>query len=443
MTHRIDLPYGHTALSLDLPDVESCRLLPQRPPVTAATPDSACAPPSGVTSAALENPIGTPRLADVVRPGERIAIVISDVTRPCPTADLLPPLLSELAHARVGDEDILIVSALGSHRAQSDEERTRLVGPDIFRRIRCIDSDIEDVTPVGRTRRSTPIEVFTPVVRADRRIGVGNIEYHYLAGYSGGYKAVVPGVCSLRTIEANHSLMVQAGAESGQIDGNPVREDIDEAGALIGVDFVLNVILDPAEWGASSEEHHAISAVAGHPIEAHREGCAQLNAFGRAPLPWLADVVLVSAGGFPKDVNLYQAQKALDHARLAVRPGGTIILVAECPEGLGHRVFAEWMLSGQTPDQLIGRIRERFVLGGHKAAAVALAQKRASIALVSSLPAGQCRAMGFLPYASPAEALADALAHVVIMPWGGSVLPVVKPCEGSKPSQGSARSERR
>jgi len=298
--------------------------------------------------------------------------------------------------------------------------------------------------------------VFTPVVRADRRIGVGTIEYHYFAGYSGGYKAVVPGVCSLRTIEANHSLMVQAGAESGQIDGNPVREDIDEAGARVGVDFVLNVILDPAgrprkavgTHGASSEEHHALSAVAGHPIEAHREGCAQLNAFGCAPLPWLADVVLVSAGGFPKDINLYQAQKALDHARLAVRPGGTIILVAECPEGLGHGVFAEWMLSGQTPDQLIRRIRERFVLGGHKAAAVALAQKRASIALVSSLPADRCRAMGLVPYASPVEALADALARtpaparVALMPQGGSALPVVNSGEGSKPSQGSARSER-
>jgi len=124
MTNRVDLPYGHTALSLDLPDAEYCRLLPRRPPVLAATPD--------VASAALENPIGAPRLADVMRPGERIAIVISDVTRPCPTADLLPPLLAELARAGVGDEDILIVSGLGSHRAQSDEERARLVGPDIF-----------------------------------------------------------------------------------------------------------------------------------------------------------------------------------------------------------------------------------------------------------------------------------------------------------------------
>ena len=415
MINRIDLPYGHTTLSAHLPEAEYCLLVPQRSPAAADTRAAA--------SAALQNPIDSPRLRDMARAGESIAIAVPDTTRPCPTRDLLPPLLSELSQAGVKDEDVVIVSGLGSHRAQTDEERARLVGEDVFRRFRCIDSDPNDVVFLGRTRRGTPVEVFTPVVQADRRICVGNLEYHYFAGYSGGYKALAPGVCSVRTIEANHSWMVAPGAQTGQIEGNPVREDIDEAGARVGADFILNVILD--------EDHRAVSAVAGHPVAAHRAGCRQLNAFGRASLPWPADVVLVSAGGFPKDINLYQAQKALDNARVAVRPGGTIILVAECPEGLGHGVFGEWMLSGQTPDQLIARIRQRFVLGGHKAAAIALAQKRATLALVSSLPAEQCRAMGFVPYASPAEALGAALAgrpapaRVALMPRGGSVLPVV------------------
>ena len=222
------------------------------------------------------------------------------------------------------------------------------------------------------------MDVFRPVRRADVRVLVGVIEYHYFAGYSGGFKALIPGVCTEATIQANHRRMTEAGAIAGSLDGNPVRDDIEEAGALVGADFILNVVLD--------EHKRIVRAVAGHPVLAHRAGCAALDAFGRATVDRPADVVVIGAGGSPKDLNLYQAQKALDNGRHIVRPGGILLLVAECPEGLGHHTFEEWMRDPGGLDAILHRIRREFVIGGHKAAAVALAMKQAAVYLVSSLP---------------------------------------------------------
>jgi nickel-dependent lactate racemase len=385
--------------------------------------------------AALAQPIGSRPLAELARAGQRVAIIASDITRPCPSSRLLPAVLAELGRAGVRDEDVTIIFGLGSHRPHTPQERTQLAGDAVSRRVRCIDSDPNDVTVIGHTSRGTPVAVFRPVLAADVRVCLGAIEYHYFAGYSGGYKAVIPGVAGLATIQRNHCMMTQPGAVAGNLTGNPVREEIEEAGALVGVDFILNVILD--------ETHQIVSAVAGHPQIAHREGCARLDAFGRATLERPADVVVVSAGGLPKDINLYQAQKALENARYVVRPGGVIVLVAECREGMGHRVFAEWMRDPGGPDAILDRICREFVLGGHKAAAVAMAQKQAAIYLVSSLPADDARAMGFRPCTviarggSPeaipdldeafraALAAAGPNATVAVMPDGGAVLPTV------------------
>jgi len=256
---------------------------------------------------------------------------------------------------------------------------------------------------------------------------MGNIEYHYFAGYSGGAKAIIPGVSNAQTIRQNHRWMTEPGAVTGQLDGNPVREDIEEAGEMVGVHFILNAILN---------ENKAIAgAVAGHPRQAHRAGCQLLDACGLVTVEHPADVVIVGAGGYPKDLNLYQAQKALDNARPIVAPGGVIVLVAECPEGAGHRVFEEWMRMPGGPEAIIAQIRREFVLGGHKAAAVAMAMKQARIALVSAMPADAVRALGFLPFASLPEAVQFALSQfsaprVAVMPQGGSVVPRVGPAKG-------------
>ena len=415
---EISLKYGHGEHRL--------RLSEERAASVVLTPGRV--PPGREEAAlvreALRAPIGCPPLPQLLSPEHRVVIVTADITRPCPSDRLLPHLLDELNRAGIPDAQISVVFGLGTHRAHTPEEQRALVGDAVLGRVRCLDSDPTDVREVGTTSRGTPVEVFRAVLEADVRIAVGVIEYHYFAGYSGGVKALVPGVCTERTIQHNHRRMTEPGAVTGNLEGNPVREDIEEAGALIGVHFILNVVLD--------EAHRIVAAVAGHPRAAHRAGCAKLDAFGRAMLPRLADVVVVGAGGHPKDLNLYQAQKALDNARLAVRPGGTIVLVAECPEGLGSATFESWMQDPGGPDAILARIRREFVLGGHKAAAIALAMKRAAIYLVSALPEAEARRFGFVPFSGVEAALTAALAtagprpFVAVMPDGASVLPAVQ-----------------
>jgi nickel-dependent lactate racemase len=289
-------------------------------------------------------------------------------------------------------------------------------------RLHCIDSDPEKVVPVGTTRRGTPVEVFEPVVKADLRIALGNVEPHYFAGYSGGLKALVPGVCSSNTIRSNHAMMTEPQARTGVLVGNPLREDLEEAAAMVGLDFILNVILDSAKRIAV--------AAAGDPTEAHRWLCSAADYLSRVPVEQPADIVLVSAGGYPKDINMYQAQKALDNAAEAVRPGGVIVWAAECSEGLGNRTFEEWIV-GATPEQILRRIQDHFVLGGHKAAAIARVLQQATIMLVSALPADLVERCGMRPFASLEAAVKAALQEVgpapriCVMPEGASVIPAV------------------
>jgi len=377
-------------------------------------------PPCDVICLALAAPIGSPRLREIVRPGHSVVIVTSDITRPCPTHLILPPLLEELAKAGVQDEDIQVVFALGSHRTHTDDEHIKLIGPEMAQRVRCLDSDPDQTVYVGTTSRGTPIEAFEPVIDADIRIALGNVEPHYFAGYSGGAKALVPGVCSLATIQKNHAMMVQSKATVGVLDGNPVREDLEEGAAFIGLDFILNVIVDA--------QHNVIAAAAGHPVEAHRWLCHVLDYQRKVEVEQLADIVIVSAGGFPTDMNLYQAQKALDNAAGAVKSGGVIIWVAECPDGFGNPIFKDWIV-GSSADDILARIQTRFVLGGHKAAAIARVLMRASVILVSTLPPDLVRDCGLSPHADFDSALEAAMEVagpspvITVIPAGAAVIP--------------------
>jgi len=217
--------------------------------------------------------------------------------------------------------------------------------------------------------------------------------------------------------------MAEETACAGRLEGNPVREDIEEAAAMCGVDFIVNVVLDAHK--------RIVRAVAGDVTAAHREGCAYLDRMYRKEIPARADIVVVSQGGAPKDLNLYQVQKALDNARHAVRPGGLVVLVGSCREGLGERTFEEWMLWAEKPSDLIRRVREDFRLGGHKAAAIAMVLERAEIDLVSDLDPEFVRRVFLQPWPTAQEALDHAFeklgpaATVIVMPWGGSTLPRV------------------
>lgn len=370
---------------------------------------------------ALAEPIGAPRLREVVKPGEKIAIITSDITRPVPSYKLLPALLDELYAAGAKREDITLVFALGSHRKHTPEEQRKLAGERAWNEIRCIDSDPADCVHIGTTKGGTPVDIFRPVAEADKRICLANIEYHYFAGYSGGAKSIMPGVSTREAIQANHSRMVEEAACAGRLEGNPVRADIEEAAAMVGVDYILNVVLD--------EHKEIIRAVAGDVTKAHRAGCKFLDKLYAVEIPHRADIVVVSQGGAPKDLNLYQTQKALDNAKHAVKKGGTVVLVGSCKEGLGEKTFEEWMLGAPTAHSLIERIGREFKLGGHKAAAIAMVLENADIHLVSELEPEFVRSIFMEPYGDVQSAFDAAMkkqgpsAQVLVMPYGGSTLP--------------------
>ena len=373
---------------------------------------------------ALSRPIGSRPLKKIARPGQKVVIVTSDISRPLPSFDVLPAVLDELSEAGIPDEDITVVFGLGSHRNHTEEEKIKLVGQAVYDRVRCIDSDPADCVRFGVTKRGTPVDITRSVAEADLRVCLGNVEFHYFAGYSGGYKAIMPGCSTPAAIQANHRMMVEASAHAGKIEGNPIREDIEEAGAMVGVDFIVNVVLD--------EHKHIVYAAAGDVTLAHRDACEYLDRMYLKRIDRRADIVIVSQGGAPKDANLYQTQKALDNAKHAVKKGGTVILVGACPEGLGSKVFEEWLLEAEKPQDLIERVHKAFKLGGHKAAAIAMVLENAQIDLVSEMDDDFVRRLFLTPRHSVQEAFDAAMerygadATVIAMPFGGATLPVAK-----------------
>lgn len=412
---EIEIGYGTTPQKLNLPDEQILDILyPNHVNIHLRGKEE--------VQRALSRPIASDSLASIARGKKKVAIITSDITRPMPSCIVLPVLIEELLKAGITLEQITIVFALGSHRKHTEAEKEKLVGHEIYQSVRCEDSSDSDFICLGTTSRGTPVEICRTVVESDLRICLGNIEYHYFAGYSGGAKAIMPGVSTRAAIQANHSRMIEASACAGNIDSNPIRLDIEEVLDFCPVDFILNVVLD--------EHKQIIRAVCGDVIQAHREGCRFLDQLYRKEIRQKADIVIVSQGGAPKDLNLYQTQKALDNARHAVRPGGIVILAGACQEGMGEHVFETWMTKSQSPQEILARIQTDFQLGGHKAAAIAMVLENARIFLVSEMPDDFVRSIYMEPYASVQEAYEAAVriqgkdATVLIMPYGGSTLPV-------------------
>jgi len=372
---------------------------------------------------ALENPVESPKLSDVVkeRNPKNVVIITSDISRPLPSFDVIPSILDELYKGGVDAKNIKVVFALGSHRGHTEEEKKRLVGDRVYSEVECIDSDPTDCIHMGDTKAGTPVDITRSVAEADFRIGVSNIEFHYFAGYSGGAKALMPGVSTPAAIQCNHSMMVDEKACAGNIVDNPIRNDIEEAETYCHLDFIVNPVLD--------EHKHIVYCVAGDVTKAHRKGCEYLNKMYLKPIEKRADIVIVSQGGAPKDANLYQTQKALDNSKYAVADGGTIILIGACNEGLGSAKFEEWLTNAPTPESMIKRIGEHFELGGHKAAAIAMVLQHADIYLVSEMEDDFVKSIFFKPAKSAQEAFDTAYekygpdCSVIAMPFGGATLP--------------------
>lgn len=411
---QFEMGYDKTVKKLDIPDQNvSGVMVPNHVDIELTGADE--------VKRSMISPIGTPRLSKIVQPGEKIVIITSDVTRPMPTAIVLPHVLDEIVAAGCALTDVCVVFALGNHRKHSEDEKMKLLGQECWQRVKSIDLDTSDCVYLGKTKQGTPVEIFRPVVEADKVIALGNVEYHYFAGYSGGAKAIMPGVSTHNAIQANHSMMVLDTAIAGKIEGNPIRQDIENVMDFVRLDFIVNVVLN--------EKKHIIKACAGHPIEAHRQACAFLDQLYKIPIKSQADIVIVSAGGYPKDINLYQAQKALNNAKHACKDGGTIILVASCKEGLGEEVFERWMTQFESPGFMVKEIARHFELGGHKAAAIGMVLENKDIFLVSDMDKDFVKNIFLTPYSDLQTAFEDAIikfgsnAECIVMPFGGSTLP--------------------
>lgn len=414
--NKLRFPYGDTWMEVNIPSDMSVRLLTPREIPPAASPIHEI-------KRALENPIGSEPLFKMAERKKNAVIVVSDGTRLAPSHLFLPHIVEEVVKGGIKKSDITVVVATGAHRKATDHEIERIVGREIYNAIHCLSSspDPGECVTLGKTARGTPVQIFRRVAESDLIVATGNIEPHRMASFSGGAKALVPGASGIDTIEKNHALSVK-GHTGKDPEQSEVRADAEEGAALAGLDFIFNVVVDHLG--------RLVGAYAGHPVKAHREGCSlagKLYSINPGPP---ADLVVASAGGFPKDRNLYQAIKALQNAAAVVKPGGTVVLAACCPEGFGNETFRRWVESGFGEAEILERFSRGFELGGHKAAYAAQITKECRVCLVSGLPREVAELLHFHPYGSMQEAFESALAggekaapEMVAMPYAGLTFP--------------------
>ena len=377
---------------------------------------------------ALQEPIGTKRISEIAKPGDKVAIVVDDFTRPAPSHLMVPPILEELNNAGVKNEDITIIFACGTHRPVTDEEARRLLGEEIAGKIKYVSHNCsaKDHVYVGTTKtHGTKVYLNRIFVEADVKILTGDVGLHYYAGYGGGRKSILPGISSCETIQHNHAMLLHKNAHTGILEGNPIHEDMMEAAELAKIDFILNVVLN--------SRGEIVRAFAGDWRKAFYEGVKLVDEMYKVPVERKADIVVVSCGGHPFDIDLYQAYKAVDGALEVVKRGGVIVWVAECSEGYGNQVFYEWMKKYRTLKEVERAIKRKFKLGGHKAYYLLKALEKAKIILVSVMPDYYAMDVFKLRTSrSVNEAIDEAFriagknAKVWAIPYGNITQPVLK-----------------
>jgi nickel-dependent lactate racemase len=383
---------------------------------------------------ALKEPINSKRLSEIVTPESKVAIVVDDATRKAPSEKMLLPVLAELNNAGVKDENITVIFGCGTHRAVMPKEATELLGEEALKRVKTIShccSDA-DMVYVGTTKtHGNKVFVNRVFAEADVKVLLGDVGFHYYAGYGGGRKSVMPAVCGEETIKQNHAMLLQASARTGILEGNPVHVDMTEAARLAKVSFIVNVV--------ENKQGEIVKAFAGDLEAAFQEAVKLVDDMYRVTIDRRADIVVVSAGGHPADMNLYQAYKALDNSLDAVKRGGVIILVAECPDGHGHEVFYDWMTRLGDLKSVEREVKRNFVMGGHKAYYLLKALQNHQIILVSSMPDYYATSIFKLKTAravndalGEAFKLAGSAARVWAMPQGSYTLPIFKASEETK-----------
>jgi len=373
----------------------------------------------------FDSPIAYPPLDEIVGSDDSVLIVVSDATRATASAQVVNLLVRRLIQAGVSAANIAIIFATGIHRPVSEKEKIELLTSFVVQRLRVIQHDAYDrknLTTLGTTESGVTVEVNSALKEYSRVILTGGITFHYFAGFTGGRKSICPGLASAKTIEATHMLAMdfdrggrKAGVRAGVLDGNAVHEECERVATLVSPAFGINTIVN--------ENKRAVKMFCGGWRLAHRAGCDYYLDQYSVEISAKRDIVIVSCGGFPHDINLIQAHKALDMAALACKDGGTIILLAECSDGLGRPDFLKWFEASDSR-ALETRLVNGYEVNGQTAWALLTKAERYRVCLVSELPSDDVKRMRMVPVQSIAEALEEAgSGEGFIMPRGAAVLP--------------------
>jgi lactate racemase len=417
---RVRLDYGTDGLEVDFPN--------ERVTVIEPVPRSAVADPRAALLQAIRAPLESPPLRELVRPGQRIAISVCDITRAQPRREMIEAILEELPEVR--PEDVTILIATGTHRINTEPELERMLGREILNRFRVVNHDSRDPSALGRVGlTSTGVEVFInrAWLDADIRITTGFVEPHFFAGFSGGPKMVAPGLAGLKTVMTLHDVhhIGHPLATWGVTEGNPVHDDVREIARLVPVHFAIDVTLN--------REQQITAAFAGNVFAEHRAACAHAKATAMRQVPAPFDLVVTTNSGYPLDQNLYQAVKGMSAAAKIVKSGGTIICAAECRDGLpSHGSYGAVLASAPSPAKLLELIAAPgySVPDQWQVQVQALIQTKADVLVkTDGLPADQVRAAHFTPIDDVALAVQDTLrragpgATLCVLPQGPQTIP--------------------
>ena len=374
----------------------------------------------------LRAPIDCPPLRDCVKPNEKVVVIVTDNTRPCPDDRLLPPILAEL-EAKVPRENITIIVALGLHPPLDKQELVKKLGRDIVEKYNVVNHDVNQTVYIGTTSRGTPVDINTKVIEADFRLSTGFIEPHFFAGFSGGRKSIAPGVFSVRSAYHNHGyqMIEHPRARAGILKGNPIHEDLVEQARMAKLNFIVNVLLN--------KQREITHVVAGNPVKAHEKGCQIERDVAGVKVARNVDITITTNSGAPLDLDLYQSCKGIDTAAQITRNGGIIIIASACNAGVGPEAFRELHASVSSPKEVLQKIRREEPIGVQwENQILARTQLKNDIYLVSGLENNVVREMMMTPISTIEEGLAKAFevlgdyAEIAVIPEGPLVLPLLK-----------------
>jgi lactate racemase len=417
----IELGYGSRNVEFDYDDARFEVLAPNR---ANAHPLS-----DAELNAALDAPIDCPSLADQIAAGDTVLIVVSDATRATGSAQVVNLLVRRLIENGIDPADIAIIFATGIHRAVRPEEKTRLLTSFIAQRIRTIDHNAYDASQllqIGTMEGGDPIEINRTLTEFSKVILTGGVGFHYFAGFTGGRKSICPGLASARTIEATHMLALdftrggrREGVGTGLLDGNAVSEACEHVANLIKPAFSISTIVD--------EQGRAQKIFPGHWRTAHRHACEKYLSTHSQTISEKRNLVIVSCGGAPYDINMIQAHKALDMAADACTDGGTIIFLAECADGLGRDDFLKWF-EAKDSRALEAGLRKGYEVNGQTAWALMTKAERFRVRIMTDLSPEQTKRLRLQPVKSIGEALANVSPNTrgYILPRGAALLPVAR-----------------